>query len=154
MPSRRRPARPRPSTIIVGFGNLLPGERDSLNRLAQAGGVPGRGTNRYYEATDADSLNNKILNTMDTWSGDARRPAVKTVATPPPCPTGQACLNDECKPNPCTTQTCPTDQTCVFTSQGAVVLWRLQDPAHCAPCCFNGVCIPDRSAARVSRASC
>lgn len=136
---------PAVKTIVVGFGNLPPGERDSLNRLAQAGGVPKQGTNQYYEATDADSLN-KILNTIlhTLVVGDAGGGLLcEDGCYATPCPTGQACLADECKPNPCTTQTCPTDQTCVFTSQGASCFGVCKTPCPLRSRCFNGVCIPD-----------
>jgi hypothetical protein len=132
-------------TIVVGFGNLPPTERDSLNRMAQAGGLPKKGTNQFYEAADADSLNsvlNTILHTLVV--GDAGGGLLcEDGCYATPCPSGQACIADECKPNPCTTQTCPEGQSCLFNGVTASCVAACKSPCPLRSRCSNGACVPD-----------
>lgn len=132
-------------TIVVGFGNLPPAERDALNRMAQAGGLPNKGTNQFYVATDADSLNsvlNTILHTLVV--GDAGGGLLcEDGCYATPCPSGQACLADMCKPNPCTSQTCPEGQSCLFTGGAASCVAACKTPCPLRSRCDNGVCVPD-----------
>ncbi|MBL9003210.1 MAG: VWA domain-containing protein [Myxococcales bacterium] len=132
-------------TIVVGFGNLPASDRDALNRMAVAGGLPKQGTNKFYEATDAASLNtvlNTILRTLVV--GDAGAGVLcEDGCYGTPCPTGEVCLQDACKANPCTSQQCPNGQACLFTAQGASCVGTCKSPCPLKSRCENGLCVPD-----------
>lgn len=132
-------------TIVVGFGSLPTSDRDALNRLADAGGVPRQGSNKFYEATDAASLNtvlNTILRTLVV--GDAGGGILcEDGCYGTPCPTGQVCLQDACKTNTCATQQCPNGQSCLFTEKGASCVAACKDPCPLKSRCDNGLCVPD-----------
>ncbi len=132
-------------TIVVGFGNLPASDRDALNRMAVAGGLPKQGTNKFYEATDAASLNsvlNTILRTLVV--GDAGAGVLcEDGCYGTPCPTGQVCLQDACKANTCISQQCPNGQACLLTAQGASCVGTCKSPCPLKSRCDNGLCVPD-----------
>ena len=136
---------PSVKTIVVGFGNLPASDRDALNRMADAGGVPKQGANKFYEATDAASLNtvlNTILRTLVV--GDAGGGILcEDGCYGTPCPTGQVCLQDACKANTCATQQCPTGQSCLLSDKGASCVGTCQSPCPLKSRCENGLCVPD-----------
>lgn len=136
---------PSVKTIVVGFGSLPASDRDALNRMADAGGVPKQGSNKFYEATDAASLNtvlNTILRTLVV--GDAGGGILcEDGCYGTPCPTGEVCLQDTCKANSCAGQQCPSGQTCLFTAQGASCVGTCKNPCPLKSRCDNGLCVPD-----------
>lgn len=133
-------------TFVVGFGALSAFQRDTLNRLATAGGVPDKtdAMYQYYRAEDAASLQvslDKILRTVIT-SGDATSMPVLCVETcyTTPCTGGQLCVQSQCVKNPCDGLVCGTDQYCFTDGKTASCKPTCKEDCAVGQRCIQGVC--------------
>lgn len=131
-------------TIVVGFGDLQPSEQMAMNRMALAGGYPDSTdpNYKYFRAdspTSLDDVLNRIL--MQIRGGDAGQVTTcEDGCYGTPCPSGQVCLQNACKPNPCAGKTCPADQSCQADGSCAPVC-VVTCPANSR--CEKGRCIAD-----------
>jgi hypothetical protein len=132
-------------TIVVGFG-VLPSEQATLNKLALAGGKASADpVNKFYSASDQASLDlalSGILNQL--VGGDAGSPVTcEDGCYGTACPSGQVCIQDQCKPNPCQSQVCPPSQYCLFDGSKATCTNSCSQSCPLGSRCANGSCILD-----------
>lgn len=136
-------------TFVVGFGQLAMAEQMALNQMALAGGYPDTNpTYKYYRAenpTDLDTALSRIL--MQINGGDAG-PLItcEDGCYGTGCPSGQTCLQNTCKPNPCAGKTCPDEQSCQADGTCAAVC--------VVSCPMGSVCQRGRCVADACSGSC
>jgi|GEM_PF-5373448 len=161
-------------TFVVGFGNLDSTSASNMNTMAAAGGEPCTtcGTNKYYAADSAASLNDAITTITGQITGEFGGTCDDSCYTNG-CSSfgaGFVCVKSMCKSDPCATvrSTCAPGDYCYTDGNspgicvhpctkicGAGEVCTLQDSCakasavQCSPTCqsgqvcINGVCADD-----------
>lgn len=132
-------------TIVVGFG-VVASEYAALEAMAVAGGVPDMDSGRkFYLATDQAALEAKLASILQQIvGGDAGQPITcEDGCYGAGCPTGQACIQNQCKPNPCTSMTCGEGQHCLFDGNTASCVGSCARACPLGARCKNGGCVED-----------
>lgn len=134
-------------TFVVGFGNLPANQQVALNQMAIAGGVPDTTPNYSYYRADSDkALDQALTRILSTivGGGDAGVPiACEDGCYGTPCPTGQACLQNTCKPNPCATLSCGPGESCLPNGTTASCVAVCERACPDGSRCDRGRCISD-----------
>jgi MYXO-CTERM domain-containing protein len=131
-------------TFVLGFGALTMLQKDAMNRMAVAGGVPRAGDPRYYSAESDVDLRAALDQILTIISGEFGMMACDDTCYGNPCPMGQKCIRSMCTADPCAGVTCPAGQYCYTdgTSKGVCTSpCAMSCPA--GQRCDRGMCVAD-----------
>lgn len=112
--AKARMQSPTITTFVVGFGGgLSTTEKDTLTRMAEAGGHPAATPEKFYKADSAAELAKALEDILQVVKDEFGDGTCDDSCYSTPCanPADQ-CIRAECKQNPCTGISCGKDQYC------------------------------------------
>lgn len=135
------------TTIVVGFGSLSAAERDAMNQMAVAGGLPDNSDPmyKYYRADSYESLDAALAKILKFIAGGDAGASVtcEDGCYGTGCPSGQVCQGNACKPNLCASKTCPSGQSCLSDGKTASCVSPCLVSCPAGARCQKGQCVSD-----------